>query len=448
MKKFLLVATAMLISMSGMAKRSDATPMSKSLGMKLPKMVNASVFKSVAEKYAAQTMFYSGMEQNKRPVLKAAKKAEDVSFDELMPTYAVANYVYSDLLGAVYKPLYDGASFLVKDGKAYMSFFTDIDYVEGVIEKGDNAFKAQYGADSITFTVVTENSVAGDKAGNKYYMGLATYDGTTGSLVRNSKKTIGAYYFAEAQEIYVPLYSLDDFVCLFAENATEPELGYIVANIDVIPQSILNARISKGSYKATNTSGKTLSGDVEIMLYGSYYVRGFNPVPSIKDEWVEFSISKDDENMAIVDEDQLMGQFEYYLDETYTETAPVAFTPVGAYSDFSNFTEDGSSSYFVTDDEITETTTIESTGMDMYGIYGYSMNSDLAGPWAWISDLSINITYEPAYAGISNATLTKATSTEYFDLQGRKVNGKQKGLLIKKSTLSDGTVKSVKMLNK
>ena len=393
MKKFLLVATAMLISMSGMAKRSDATPMSKSLGMKLPKMVNASVFKSVAEKYAAQTMFYSGMEQNKRPVLKAAKKAEDVSFDELMPTYAVANYVYSDLLGAVYKPLCD-------------------------------------------------------KAGNKYYMGLATYDGTTGSLVRNSKKTIGAYYFAEAQEIYVPLYSLDDFVCLFAENATEPELGYIVANIDVIPQSILNARISKGSYKATNTSGKTLSGDVEIMLYGSYYVRGFNPVPSIKDEWVEFSISEDDENMAIVDEDQLMGQFEYYLDETYTETAPVAFTPVGAYSDFSNFTEDGSSSYFVTDDEITETTTIESTGMDMYGIYGYSMNSDLAGPWAWISDLSINITYEPAYAGISNATLTKATSTEYFDLQGRKVNGKQKGLLIKKSTLSDGTVKSVKMLNK
>ncbi len=454
MKKFLLVASAIIVSMSGMAKKSDVTPMSKVLDVKIPTMKNDGVFRSLNEKSAAQSSFYAGVKQNTRPVMKAAKRAKAISYSDLIPTYAAGTtYVYTLLTGLVTQPLYDGASFFVEDGKVYLSAFTNIDYIEGVIESGNNALKAEYGADSITFNVVTNEPVASDNSGKQYYMGLATFNSNTHELVRNAKTTIGAYYFADSKEIYIPLYNVTDFICLFAEGATTPEDGYIVANLDIVPQDIMNQRVSKATFKGTIPAqgqypAEEWTGDAEAMLYGSIYVRGFNPINSIKNSWVEFSQSEQDENMLTVDDTQLLGIFNYYTDETRTETATVAFEPVGALSDFSDFTTDYTSSYFVIDNEADETTTIESTGMDMYGIYGVSDNSSMAGPWGWLQNLSITITYEPVYAGISNTKVSKASTTEYFDLQGRKVNGSQKGLLIKKSILSDGTVKSVKMLNK
>ena len=40
----------------------------------------------------------------------------------------------------------------------------------------------------------------------------------------------------------------------------------------------------------------------------------------------------------------------------------------------------------------------------------------------------------------------EAVATEYFDLQGRKLAGETNGVVIKKMTMTDGSVKAVKVV--
>ncbi|MCR5679302.1 MAG: hypothetical protein K6G08_03695 [Prevotella sp.] len=447
MKKFLLLSVAVLVAICGTAKRNHVVPMSNPLDIKLPKMVNNGAFKSVASKMAAYDAFYSGVEKSTRPVLKAVKKAADV---ELVPAYALADYTYTELTGLTSMPMYDGASFLVKEGKAYLAPFENAEYFEGVIEQGDNMYKED-GADSITFTVVSPTPAAVDNEDNQYFMGLATLNPQTGALKRNDQTTIGAYYFAEADELYVPVMSLSDFVCLFMEDDKTPLDGFVLANFDLQSQESLKEYMSKGTFTGTEPASgsypaEDYSGDIVALVSDYIYVKGFNPIGAIKDSWVEFEVS-DEGDMATVSDAQLLGMADFYADEAQTSTVTVAFCPVGILPDFSAYTDDYSSSYFIVDDETEETTTIESTGMDCYGIYGYSKSEDWAGAWSMLQDLKIVITYEPVEDAIRNTTV-KTASTDYFDMQGRKVNAAQKGLLIKKSTMADGSVQSVKVLNK
>jgi len=182
------------------------------------------------------------------------------------------------------------------------------------------------------------------------------------------------------------------------------------------------------------------------LYYGNIYIKGFNPIGAIKDSWVEFEVS-DEGDMATVDASQLLGLVDLYTDETRTSTVTVLFTPIGLLPDFSNWSDDNASSYFITDDEIEETTTVESTGMDSYGVYGFSENKEYVGLWSILQNLKFTITSEPVDDAIRN-TAVKSASNDYYDLQGRKVNASQKGLLIKKSTMADGSVQSVKVMNK
>ena len=43
---------------------------------------------------------------------------------------------------------------------------------------------------------------------------------------------------------------------------------------------------------------------------------------------------------------------------------------------------------------------------------------------------------------------TKVAKSEMFDITGRKVNSTYKGMVIKKTTFADGSVKTAKLLNK
>ena len=64
------------------------------------------------------------------------------------------------------------------------------------------------------------------------------------------------------------------------------------------------------------------------------------------------------------------------------------------------------------------------------------------------SDLTISTSFEPIATNIANVSSYKTATTAYYDMQGRKASANQKGMLIKKSTMADGSVKSVKIMNK
>ena len=73
-----------------------------------------------------------------------------------------------------------------------------------------------------------------------------------------------------------------------------------------------------------------------------------------------------------------------------------------------------------------------------------------AGSWIKLNNkntsLKINL---PAHemSGIGDVVADgEAVATEYFDLQGRKVAGEAKGIMIKKMTMADGSVKAVKVV--
>ena len=50
--------------------------------------------------------------------------------------------------------------------------------------------------------------------------------------------------------------------------------------------------------------------------------------------------------------------------------------------------------------------------------------------------------------GVSSVNATAATSSIYFDLQGRQLSGAARGLVIKQVRMADGTTKSVKVVRK
>lgn len=448
MKKILLAMMAIAVSMTTMAKQQGITPVSKSVGVSinLPKMVNNDTYKSATERNAAMNAFYSDA-RFQRNAVKASKRAEEINPEEAIPTYAMSNYVYTDVTGPMYMPFYDGASYIVKDNKVYFAPFDGLDFIEGEIIKGNNTFAE---ADSITFTISSQE-VGEDKAGTKYYIGMATLNTQTYDLTRNTKTTFGAYYFPEKGEIYVPLFTLDDFVCLFAENATTPEFGYAIANLDIMPQDYLSEYFYTGSFTATDATSEeptSYSGKVKAFISeNSIFVKGINsPISLLKDSWMEFETGED-LTSATLSYNQLLGIAELYTDDTYTTTAQVAFTPVGALSDFSDFTSDYSSSYFL---EVNNNKLIiASTGMDFHGVYAMSKTKDYNGGVIWMSDLQIIINLEGGDEEEMEITTSKDGYATFFDSQSayslpqglvaQTVSGVADGKLIL-TTLMDGII--------
>lgn len=455
MKKLLLLMMAAVVSMTTMARQLGIAPAAKAtgVGINLPKLVNNGAVKSVAERNAALNAFYSAKQQRAQNAIKASKRAEEVSEEDLIPTYSMDNYIYTNVTGAMFMPMYEGASYAIKDNKVYFTPFEGLDCIEGELIEGCDMFE---NADSITFTLSTQKEVGQDKAGTKYYIGLATFDMESKELKRNDKMTLGAYYFPENGEIYVPLFSLDDFVCLFAENATDPEFGYSIANLDIMPQDYLNEYMFYGRYTASDALSEDVVperyfGKVKAFINGSsIFVKGINSsFGLIEDAWVEFETDEEFTN-AIVSDEQLLGFAELYTDDTYTTTAQLALTPVGALSDLTGLTSDYTSSYFLEINEEENKLIIASTGMDIYGVYALSQNKDFNGGVIWMSDLQISLNLVPGEEIEEMYILTSPEGyATFFDSQSdytlpegltaQTVTGVANGKLTFK-TLTDGIV--------
>lgn len=85
-----------------------------------------------------------------------------------------------------------------------------------------------------------------------------------------------------------------------------------------------------------------------------------------------------------------------------------------------------------------------------YGITILPVADIPAGSWIKVNNITDSLKINlPAYemSGIGDVVADgEAVATEYFDLQGRKISGEANGVVIKKMTMADGSVKTVKVV--
>jgi hypothetical protein len=127
MKKFLLIVVAAFAA----ASVSAASGVKKANFPKAQKaMVAPDAHLGILSKSLNAAM-QAMSEQKAEMSAKTIQKAPDAS--ELIPCYAEETGMYLPSFGFVDQFMYDGASYLVQDGKAYFAPFADLGMVEGVV---------------------------------------------------------------------------------------------------------------------------------------------------------------------------------------------------------------------------------------------------------------------------------------------------------------------------
>lgn len=443
MKKFLLAAIAVLVSVSSMAINQKKVISSK-MSMKKEFMTKMNLKSAQAVKGETK-FFYSSQNNNlSHEFTKAVKRAE--SNVNLEPSYSLYTYRWSYTLKTpIMQSMYSDAYYAVDGDNAYVTLFG----TESTIFKGtknteiENPY-AEDGGVPYVFDLSTV-SITFESDPTNYILRSASFD-EEDNIIRNDVSSVVGYYFPENSELYIP-----DFIGIWNtdQTVTDPEDGF--AGMDLVQQKELGDFFYKANYHTTNFNGKTSDGDAIIAFTNDYFfVKGF--VPYVADAWVMFVFDSEDGSSAKIPALQYIDEGIYWDDDTKTTTHPELWTTLGVSVDskgaisFPN--EDYSSTFFVDTDEEKGEVTIASDGITNTAFY--IMGDPQGGYYGELifSDITISTSFEPDLTGIANVSSTKATATAYYDLQGRKASANQKGMLIKKSTMADGSVKSVKIMNK
>lgn len=423
MKKFLLIVVAAFAA----ANVSAANGVKKANFPKAQKaMVAPDAHLGILSKSLNAAM-QAMSEQKAEMSAKTIQKAPDAS--ELIPCYAEETGMYLPSFGFVDQFMYDAASYLVQDGKAYLAPFANLGMVEGVVEAGVQNMYSVLGADSITFTC---SSIAELTAtGEKLYLEPCNWADYT-AVRMDGAKTFGAYYFAEYGELYVP-----EILALFVEEPMEKSPvshSYVLYPLDLMPQSLYAEYTSKATASAFELWGQlSFSTDKAIAVFGEdcVYVKGaemeFNP-----DAWMRFAVDENDESIYNVS--ALQG----YTSYTY-KSNPAIWVMVGATHDgssVSGFTGAGITSSpvsFKWVDNADETSTLSILDNQALGNYVISSEPDGVkglGFYESYANMTINITYE-SIVGINEVKGNKQQNDAIYNIAGQRVAKDYKGLVIK-----------------
>lgn len=456
MNKITLLLVAALMTMGAMAR---PTLVKKPGAMSFAKEMKATpgAFRSVQAKMQANNTFYAGMPLSAAAKLKTIARAPE----EDSPTAGLNNYVstyvyeYDEILDDfLFSSMY-GAFAKVADGKAQLSLFSDFVPVEGVVESGTNWYSEYAGEriDSITFDLSTVIAINGE-TGKNFVYGLidVEYDEESRSYLFTHlpNKKLGAYYWADEDFLYIP-----DILGIYAEDATEDVPDYAVADLKLTPSEEIENSILLGEYNATNYSGESLSGEIDVLpspwaneageLRYDFYVAGFDPIYPYA--WLCIEQSEDGLT-ASMPSFQYVYNGELNLAEDHTTNAAIINYGFSLAAD-GRLKAVGDLSYFV--EEEGDNLVLESDGEGSYCDYIFAeaqYDEEETGVYTILNDLKFTIT--PVLAdvkGVNNGT-SKAVATEYFDMQGRRVAHNQKGLVLAKTRMADGTVISKKVVRK
>jgi hypothetical protein len=444
MKRFLLVAVIALMTLSVSAKNRMYAPKGMLANEKKAAMCTPGAFKSFAAKQQAMAAFYSDYQPavNKaKYVKKASLRAEDEEL-VLIPTYSQWTYFYSTIMGGfIPKIMEDRAQFLVTgDGRAFLAPFADADLGVVMGEKNEEAENpyAEYGAEVYTFTSDVIAKYTDPETSEVVELSLEPCVIENYTPYRSGETTFNGYYFPEDNELYFPS---DVTLALFVSGGSEREIFdefFVVRMLDLIPQETYNEYISKGTFTGTSYYGSQydMEGECQILLGSDYYcVKGADGSEN-PDAWVEYDIDESDNTIAVVTENQYCGTFNFYNDETRTDTHPGVLVTVGLLQKDGELTgfnssEEYSSSYKITDTP-EETTIIENTNNTVYGDYVF-MDEPYKGGMYEAMHQTVVITYEPIETGIKTVTSEKNSKFDgvTYNLAGQRVSDTQKGLVIK-----------------
>lgn len=425
MKKFLLIVVAAFAAVNvsaanGVKKanfpRTQKTMVSPNahLGI-LSKTVNAS---------AMQTAVKPG-------AVKAIQKAPELT--ELIPCYSIGSGMYLANFGYLSQKMYEGASFLVEDGKAYLAPFADLNMVEGVVEAGVQNMYSEYGADSITFTC---SSIATLTAtGEKLYLEPCSFDMENYVAVRkDGVTTFGAYYFPESNELVV-----EEILGLFHENPAETNPfadDYVIPYLDLLPKSTFDEYTSKAIVDWMSLrDGSIQTNDKALAIFGEdcIWVKGVD-LGFNKEAWVQFDVNEADESLYVVEQDQALGLAELSTDGV--NYYPSLLSTVGClHSDGSltgyNAAENYISKYRWTDNA-DETSTLSITDNTVFSDFGYMVApTGLTGGTLNHALFNVTITYESITTGINEVKGNKQQNDAIYNIAGQRVANDYKGLVIK-----------------
>ena len=437
MKKTLLVAAAALMTLSVSAASRPRASKASVVNEKKEVLATPGAFKSFAAKQEAMNAFYSNMQQESSKVsFVKANRAEEEEKITLPPCYSEWTYYYSPLVGGfIPKIMHDNASFLVDGEKAYLAPFAELNYAVGTLDSEAENPYAEYGAVVYKFDSQVIGKYTDPDTKEVTNLVLESCNVENYTPVRKSEaESYYAYYFPEYMEFYVPSSTC---LALFHEDRSKIELvdEYFVARaLDLVPQDEYAEYMSKGTFtgKSYYGAGYDVTGNCEIYLgNGVYYVKGADA--AYEKAWVEYEINEKDQTIATVSQNQFIGLFNFYDDNTHTTTHPGLVVTIGLLQedgelvDF-NRAEDYSSSYKITENA-DETTTLANTAGTCYGDYVYE--ADGGGMYNCI-DQSITILYEPVETGVKTvATEVNPSNAAIYNLAGQKVGKDYKGLVIK-----------------
>ena len=443
MKKYLLIAVAMLISISSMAVNQKKVVSSK---MPMKKEFAAKMNLNSAQSVKGETkFFYSSQNGNlSQEFTKNVNRAESkINFE---PAYSLFTYRWSyTAKTTLVLPMYSEAYYAVDGDNAYVTLFG----TESTIVKGtknteiDNPY-AEIGGVPYVFDLSTV-SIKFESDETSYILRSASED-QEGNIIRTDASSVVGYYFQENDELYIP-----DFIGVWNSDPTveEPEDGF--AGIDLQQQKALNEKFFKATYHTTNYGGKESEGDATIIFADDYFfVKGI--VPYLPDAWVMFVFNSEDGSSAMIPAYQYLSEGMYYDDNTKTSTHPELWTTIGVSVDSQGAIsfpyENRISTYFVDQDETNGVLTIASDGIAYMAILCVGDPQSSYYVDLILTDITISTAFEHISNSITNVSSYKTTATAYYDMQGRKVNADHKGLIIKKSVMSDGSVKSEKIIKK
>lgn len=435
MKKFLLLAIAVATASVAMAQWNKNLQKSS---------VISQLEKNANKSRVATAMSQRNTEALKQMKVEAAKSSSRRGAeDKGVKGVSQQVYVLNDLWGLTFWNMFSEIKYYVTSENAYLSLY-DLDYMEGVIEKGDNRY-TRYGADSITFKL---GAVAYETKSARYVYGGTTITMTQESTTaeRNNVKSIGAYYFAEEQELYIPVQTLEHFIAIYDEMADEPTKpidGTVIGGFDILPESVMN----QYTYKATWTASrlgydqKTQQavttpmdgGEASVFLASDgFYVKGIYPANwGLGDAWVFMELSED-ETQVTISWDQILGTASFYVDDEGTETDEVVFIPISVLTDYSDWADDHASVLFVDYEDESVIATISSDGMTSVSVYGLSNSDELNGSWLHMTDLVLTISNERIDDdAINDVKAVRNNSDITYSISGQRVGKDYKGIVVK-----------------
>lgn len=427
MKKFLLLTVAVATASVAMAQWNHNLSKSPVIEQFMKTANKPMVMKSVNQEKAIS------LSQLKAEIKNTSRRASDQGIAGISQQV----YTMNKYQGITNKNMFKEAKYYTTDDKVYLSLF-NLGYMEGTIVKGNNRLSA-YNADSVTFNLGT---VAYEKEGVKLYYAGTTITATQKSIsaARNNNATIGGYYFAEYNELYVPATGLDAFIAVYKDNETTPITETLIGHFDIQPAEELNKHISKATWTANQIGydSKTEQpvtrplegGNAHVLLAeDGYYVSGLYPAQyGLENAWVFMEASEDGTQVTIGD-NQYLGTVSFYTDETQKETTDVVFAPSSIKTDYSGWADNYETVLFVEEDQVTETTSLISDGLTTFTLYGYNDLDDFVGPWFSMTDIVLTITYE--LDGINDVKTVRVDPKVSYNMAGQRISDSYKGLVIK-----------------